>query len=271
MTVSHGLPVTDTTRLLVDFSRPTPPFGDYGGTGARWIFTRVWYPAVRGPQPYPLVIFAPGFGVGPDNYAPLLARIASAGYVVAAPLYPILSGYPAGPSDVIDWDQKFPDTWFVTDSIIGLAESSDATFGGLIDTSRIAIAGHSDGGLIAFGDTYNLALLDARVRAVVVYGAQVGTGYVANGRPMLHFASDGDEYNDFGATLWWDSNYFTDRRWTVALWGANHASPFMDPRDPHFGLVANVTVDFFDQELKGASGAPLYLEVAWSPALAAFR
>src|SRR5262245_34529162 len=269
-TTSRDLPVADTFTGFWDPSRPTPAYGDFPGWPDRWLFTKIWYPAVRTNAPYPLVIFAPGFGAQPDDYAPLLSRIASAGYVVAAPLYPLLSGWPAGPSDVVDWDQKFPDTWAVTDSMIQLAESSDPTFGGLIDTSRIAVAGHSDGALISFGDGYVIGQNDPRVRAVISYAAQLGGAYLPNGRAFLHFLSDGDVYNDFGASVAWDDANLADPRWTVALWGADHTGPYMNPGDPHFELVAQATVDFLDQELKGASWFPLWAAVNWSPDLAAF-
>ena len=52
----------------------------------------------------------------------------TAGYVVAAPLYPILSGWPVGPSDTVDWEQKFPDTRFVTDSMLALSASDVLDF-----------------------------------------------------------------------------------------------------------------------------------------------
>ena len=104
-----------------DLTRGIPAFGDFPGTAIRPIPTSVWYPTDRAHGPYPLVVFAPGFGADPGSYAPLLARIASVGYVVAAPTYPILSGWPAGPSDVVDWGEKFPDTWFVTTSVLDLS------------------------------------------------------------------------------------------------------------------------------------------------------
>ena len=43
----------------------------------------VWYPHDGGP--FPLVVFAHGFGTSPDNYADFLAGLASSGHVVAAP------------------------------------------------------------------------------------------------------------------------------------------------------------------------------------------
>ncbi|MFI5046299.1 MAG: hypothetical protein ACHQIG_04475, partial [Acidimicrobiia bacterium] len=190
---SSGLPVDSTWKLFIDGTRELPGYPDFFGGHGRDLWTRVWYPAVRDQAPYPLVIFAHGFGVGPDDYAPLLARIASAGYVVAAPLYPVLSGWPYGPSDVDDWDQKLPDTWFVTDSMIDLGNSGDPTFGGLIDPARIAVAGHSDGAVIAFEDGFGEGLEDGRVRAVAAYSAGLdGLGYQPNGRSLLHFLSEND-------------------------------------------------------------------------------
>src|SRR5205823_2403647 len=89
-------------------------------------------------------VFAPGYGATPASYASMLTRIAAAGYVVAAPTYPLLSGQPAGPTDTVGWEDLYGDTWFVTSQVL-----ADATVGGLIDPNRIAVAGHSDGAAIA--------------------------------------------------------------------------------------------------------------------------
>jgi hypothetical protein len=111
---ARDLPVSTQEFTFTDVTRGIPAFDAFPGSDIRPITTSVWYPTDRSHGPYPLVIFAPGYGVTGDFYAALLQRIASAGYVVAAPTYPILSGTPAGPSDTIDWEAKFPDTWFVT-------------------------------------------------------------------------------------------------------------------------------------------------------------
>ena len=51
--------------------------------GDRTVDIAVWYPRTGGP--FPLVVFAHGFGTSPDNYADFLAGLASSGHVVAAP------------------------------------------------------------------------------------------------------------------------------------------------------------------------------------------
>ena len=216
----------------------------------------------------------PGYDVTGDFYAALLQRIASAGYVVAAPTYPILSGYPAGPSDSIDWGEKFPDTWFVTSSLLFLSASGDPTLGGLIDPERIAVAGHSDGALISFGDGYEAWRNDPRVRAVISYAAllgEPGTIYQPNGRPFLHFLSDQDQYNNIDAALVWDHTHLANPSSTVVLRNATHAPPYTDPSDPHFDLVVRTTTDFLDAELKGQSPAWFSLDIATRPDLASFQ
>jgi acetyl esterase/lipase len=270
---SRALAVATATVTFFDPTRDTPAFGWWPGQSGRTLPTRIWLPAARDDAPYPLVVFAPGYGVGPDAYATLLSRIASAGYVVAAPFYPILSGWPVGPSDTVDWEQKFPDTRFVTDSMLALSASDNWVFGGSIDPSRIAVAGHSDGALISFSDGFVAWRNDPRVRAVISYAAllgEPGTIYQPNGRAFLHVLSDQDVYNDLDESVAWDHDNLAGPRWTVGLWDASHEGPYMEPWDPHFALVVKTTISFLDQELKGASTFWMWLEVTTQPGLAAF-
>jgi predicted dienelactone hydrolase len=106
--VTHSVGVRQTT--FVDSTRGTAAFGSYPGSSSRVLPTTIWYPSDGG-GPFPLVVFAHGYGVTPSFYASLLPRLAAAGYVVAAPTYPLLSGQPAGPTDTVGWDDLFADTW----------------------------------------------------------------------------------------------------------------------------------------------------------------
>jgi dienelactone hydrolase len=266
-------PVGFQTYNFVDPTRGIPPLGDFPGSDARPIPTSVWYPTDKTRAPYPLVVFAHGFAVDPGYYGTLLSSIASAGYVVAAPTYPILSGWPAGPSDFVDWGEKFPDTWFATTSVLDLSANGDPTLGGMIDPQRIAVAGHSDGALISFSDGFVPWRNDWRVRAVISYAARLGepgTTYQPNGRAFLHFASDNDVYNDLGDTIAWDHDNLAPPAWTIGLWNADHSGPYTDPSDPHFDFVVRTTIDFLDQELKGQGPLGLYLDVVSRPDLGAF-
>ena len=176
-------------------------------------------------------MFAHGYGVTPADYAPLLTRIAAAGYVVAAPTYPLLSGQPAGPTDTVGWDDLFPDTRFVITQVLARSTSGDPALGGLIDPNRIAVAGHSDGAAIAYGIGYVPFKLDPRVRAVVSYAAdlQYYGLYQPNGRPILHVLSDQDVYNPYGDAITWDRTVLQQPKTVVSLWNASHEGPFMEP------------------------------------------
>ncbi len=85
-----------------------------GATVPRTLRTYVWYPsqgpangsdrrdapAARSDGPFPLIVFGHGFAVTPMLYAPLLRAWARAGYVVAAPAFPLENAdAPGGPSE----------------------------------------------------------------------------------------------------------------------------------------------------------------------------
>jgi predicted dienelactone hydrolase len=70
-----------------------------GASGPRVLVTDIRYPA-HGRPPYPLVVFAHGFALTPTPYVRLLDAWARAGYVVAAPAFPVeRAGAPGGPSE----------------------------------------------------------------------------------------------------------------------------------------------------------------------------
>jgi hypothetical protein len=269
--MTTGVTHTLTTRnvTFVDTTRSTPAFDAYPGSPSRQLPTTIWYPNDGG-GPFPLVVFAPGYGVTPASYAPLLSRIAASGYVVAAPIYPLLSGQPAGPTDTVGWDDLYGDTRFVTSEVL-----TDGTVGGLIDPDRIAVAGHSDGAALAFGDGFTPFKLDPRVRGVISYAADVGQypPYQPNGRPFLHLLCDQDPYNPYDDAIAWDRSTLEQPKTVISLWNASHAGPFMDPSDPHFDLVVTVTIAWLDSVLKAHPEGMFFvsLEVRDHPSLAAME
>jgi dienelactone hydrolase len=277
----HGIELDDWTRGIA-------PYGDFPGADVRTIPTTVFYPVWEVPHsgfwtdhvpyfaggPYPMVVFLSGFGVDWHFYAPLLERIASAGYVVVAPTYPLLSGWPAGPTDTVEWDEHFTDTSFVISAMIE-RNAWDPLTAGLVDTSRVAVAGHSDGALLAFGAGEQAWRIDARVRSVVSYGGDLGSDgiYLANGRPFLHYLSELDEYDPYDRAISYDRAYLQPPHWVISSWGANHTGPYTDPGDPHFALVAKTTVDFLDGTLKGHPESIFYmaLEALGRPDIVGFE
>jgi dienelactone hydrolase len=255
------------TRSLtfVDSSRTTSPNGSFGGAPTRTVPTEFWYPAQGDPGaapaadappdaaqgPYPLVLFAHGYAVTPDFYAPLLERWAAAGYVVAAPVFPILSGSDGGASHV-DYEKTFGDASFVITQVLGLRGGEPLA--GLVDPSRIAAAGHSDGEVISFGVGFLECCRDPRVRAVISMAGDLANANNPavrdTGTPILHIMETNDEYDPYDHSIQWDREHLTAPRWMVSLY-SSHVPPYTQPGNPAFELTSEITIAFLDGTLKG--------------------
>jgi hypothetical protein len=83
--------------------------------------------------------------------------------------------------------------------------------------------------------------------------------------------SDDDVYNPYNESIAWDRANLQDPKTVVSLWNASHEGPFMSASDPHFDLVARITIGWLDSTLKAhpeaLSSAMSY--VASHPSLAA--
>src|SRR5205807_8770133 len=118
-----------------------------GGPEPRRLATVIRYPAAgprsgvdapaaapaRAGGPFPLVIFGHGFAVTPGPYARLLDAWARAGYVVAAPIFPLGNAHaPGGPneSDIVNQPR---DMSVVISRLLGLGEARRGLFGGLVE------------------------------------------------------------------------------------------------------------------------------------------
>jgi dienelactone hydrolase len=248
--IDRTYPVATATRTFVDSTRSTSANGDAPGAPNRTLVTSFWYPDA--PGTFPLVVFSHGYAVTPAFYEPMLERWAAAGYVVAAPTYPILSGEPGGASHV-DYEETFADTSFVISQVLGLG-TGDAV-GAHVDGDRIAVTGHSDGEVVAFGVGFFECCRDPRVRSVIAMAGNLENGnnpHVRDtGIPILHVMETGDEYDPYDASIAWDRENLTAPRWMLTLEGATHVPPYQVPGNAHFELLASAVVDFLEGTLKG--------------------
>jgi len=155
------------TISLVDPSRDTPARGDIPTHAGRVLSTVISRP-IGEPGPLPLVVFAHGWNSNPTVYQPLLDAWASAGYLVAAPTFPDSANTLPG-SPVSNYPEQARDMSFVISSLLAGGE-------GPVDATRIAVAGHSDGGtdiaLLALNPSY----ADPRVRAYLSLSGEIPSG-----------------------------------------------------------------------------------------------
>lgn len=236
------------TRVLHlhDPSRTTDPTPrDPGGPDAlpgRDLPTTLWYPAT-GSGPFPVVVFSHGLDAQPSGFADLLSRWASAGFVVAAPTFPLTS---KGSPRVIDDVGKQPgDVSFVLTQVLALNTARNGPLEGRIDTGHIAAAGHSLGGATTLGLNFHCCQ-DRRVTAAVVLaGTTLGnpTDFAAPDVPSLFVHGTDDEFVPFGDGKAIYAAAPAPKAF-LELPGGSHTEPYFDLSDPHHAAVRTVTTDF---------------------------
>jgi predicted dienelactone hydrolase len=248
----QAFPVARTHVDLLDASRTTPPRGSHGTLPYRYLPTDLYLPDA--PGAFPLVVFAAGFNIRTDAYAPMLQEWASAGYVVAAPQFPI-SGQPGdGPARRDDQVNEPGDISFVISRMQDATGSPGTVVTGRIDAGRVGVAGHSDGGTDAAAIALNDHLIDRRVDAALILSADPpnfpGTAYgPINSAPVLVMSGTSDSIAPLaGSDAIYDNALAPKAQ--VRLQGGGHLEPFVsDARLT--GAAWAVQIDFLDATLRG--------------------
>ena len=243
--VQHGM------LRFVDRSR-LAHFSD-GTSGPRVLMTEVRYPR-RGHAPFPLIVFAHGFVERPDAYARMLDGWAGAGYVVAAPAFPIeRPDAPGGPSRN-DLANEPGDLSYV----ITRMTTSIAPIRTLVDSRRIAVAGQSDGGVAALAVAYDRRFRDRRIDAAIVLSGAALPGFAESppgSPPLLAVQGTQDPFNPPSATAYYFQRM---RRPKFLLWlrGAPHLEAYTT-NDRWAPVVRLATTRFLNHYLRAAPLRPL--------------
>ncbi len=269
-----SVPVGTRTLRFLDASRLARPL--HGRPRARTLVTILRYPALGisgaldipdappalATGPSPLVVFAHGFAVTPSTYSRLLQSWARAGYVVAAPVFPLESaGAPGGP-DESDLVNEPADVSFVITQLLALSANPASPLYGLIDPTRIAVAGQSDGAEAALAVAYSRRLRDPRVRAAIILsGAEMsgigGYSFAAGAPPLLAAQGTADTSNEPRFTY----AYFRAARrpkYLLRLLGAEHLPPYTYEQ-PQLGIVERMSAAFLGDYLGSAPPSPQQL------------
>lgn len=207
----------------------------------------------RSSGPFPLIVFGHGFAVTPSPYARLLDRWAQAGYVVAAPVFPLENAHaPGGPNEA-DLVNQPRDMSFVISSLLGAAQAPSGPIDGLIDPRSVGVAGQSDGGDTALASAYDPGVRDRRVRAAVILSGAEDPFAPAfapsrHGPPLLATQGTLDTINPPSMT----QAFFDDApspKYLLTLVGASHLPPYTQP-GPQLSSVEDVSIAFLDHYLK---------------------
>jgi dienelactone hydrolase len=232
---------------------------------ARSLVTTIQYPLARGSAsqpatgPFPLILFAPGYQQCAAAYGDLLQTWASAGYVVAAVIFPRTNcqlGTQADENDLVNQPQ---DMSFVLSSLLTLSAEPNDALSGLINRQEIAAAGQSDGGDTVAALAANTCCTDTRVRAAAVlsgaeWPAMPGQYFAKSAPPILFTQGNADNVNPPSASIALYRGDGAGLRYYLNLLGASHLSPY-EASNPAERAVGRVTLAFFNQYVLNQSGA----------------
>ncbi|MDD5224403.1 MAG: hypothetical protein PHE84_10455 [bacterium] len=160
---------------LYDTSRPTDVNGTYPGDVSRTLVTEIRYPSAAGGEdspldlsggPYPLIVLSHGFMAMGRAYTYFTQHLASYGYVVAAPDFPLTNILAPGGANPMDVVNQPGDVSFIIDRMLDFSAAPGGLLSGGIDPDHIGIAGHSQGALTVLLSAYAPGYLDERVDAV---------------------------------------------------------------------------------------------------------
>jgi dienelactone hydrolase len=215
-------------------------------------------PAARAAGPFPLIVFGHGFALTPSFYAGMLRAWVRAGYIVAAPVFPLSNANAPGGPDESDLPNQPADMRLVISRVLAAGNAASGRLSRLINERRIAVAGQSDGGDSALAVAYDRRYRDPRVgAAVILSGAEIpgigGFQLAPGGPPLLATQGTADTINPPYST---DAFYAGVPRpkYLLELVGASHLPPYSS-QAPQLGVVERVTLAFLDRYLKRTQGS----------------
>jgi dienelactone hydrolase len=265
--VAHG--VGSATFRVVD-PRRTVRSAD-GATVPRSFAVTVRYPAVgttrndvpgAAPAPgrHPLIVFGHGYDISPAPYAPLLRAWARAGYVVAAPIFPLERPDAPGGPDEADLVHQPTDMSLVISRLEAGGPGVPVAVRGVVDTARIAVAGHSDGGDTALAVAEDPRYRDRRVdAAIILSGAEIPfvtpIRFPSSGPPLLAVQGTADVINPLADTLrFWLAA--APPKYLLTLSGQGHLPPYSTATAP-LAVVERVSIAFLARYLGHGSEAAI--------------
>ncbi len=254
----HGpFTVTTSQRTFVDTTRPTEAGAATPAHPERTLETWLFQP--EGTGPFPLIVFSHGLSGHPDKFTKLLTAWAKAGFLVAAPAFPLTNDkVPSSSSNWTGLAQQPADVSFVITKMLAANDDPADALHDRIRPDRIGAGGLSLGGATTYGVTFNDCCRDDRIKAAeVLSGAQLAVGgenHLDGHVPLLIMHGDADLSLPYAMEV---DGYAkaTGPVWFVTLLGGSHAPPFEDWPSPHDAVDEQVTTTFWEGTLGGDPAA----------------
>jgi len=248
---------TETQQLdVVDPSRPLVSNG-ITLSPSRSLPTEIVHPTNTG-HTYPLVIFVHGYDTSPSTFQRFIAMLASEGFVVAAPSFPLEDPTRGNGLNRADLPNEATDVSFVITSIL------KSPFASQLTPHEIGVVGHSDGADVALEVGYQQGLADPRIVADVASAPDPISAPVTNGGPpllLIHGSADPIVDPSSSAQV---LNAVHAQAWSLTLEGADHTSAIWGPSQWTFSFDQAVN-DFLHATLVARSTTTLENELSSLP------
>ncbi|WP_187345081.1 alpha/beta hydrolase family protein [Cystobacter ferrugineus] len=196
----------------MDNSRPTAPNRSFPGAPQRTLPTRIYYPVcppdtsaspppdglipVAGGGPFPLLAYAHGLTSLGDTTRFVTEHLATHGYIIVAPLFPLTNGNAPGGPTFEDYANQPADLAFVMRQVAQLT-GTNADLGAAVDTRRRALLGFSAGGTTALIGAYHPILALDGIQSAVAHSPAVtcilGPAFFARRLPTLIISGTASE------------------------------------------------------------------------------
>ncbi|MFK7978254.1 MAG: hypothetical protein AB8C02_19120 [Halioglobus sp.] len=265
--IYHDHAVGVTQQTLVDASRPTIAHDTVPASSQRILEITIVYPTegasggelmpnapvYRFAAPYPLLVLSHGLGGSASNLLPLAQALASRGYVVAVPNFPLTNtGTPGGPLGQ-DVQNQPGDVSFIIDEMLTASASDGRLLEGAIDATKIAAGGHSNGAITTYGLVAHSCCRDARVGAAIILAGVAspfagGEYDLLNTPPMLVVHGIKDPLINYNQSVR-TTNELLPPRGFLSFPQADHGS-FLSLEDEAFAVLAPAAADFLDGALR---------------------
>jgi dienelactone hydrolase len=246
------LAVTSMWDETVDYSRSTPANCAHGTLPYRdmWIQYRV----PSEPGRYPLLVFAHGWNVDPDYYSGFLDDLATGGYVVAAPVFPVAQYTPCrGDSYAPDIEQQAID---ISAVITHIVQTGSPITSRIEPVTATGVLGHSDGGMTVALMARGAGFHDWRVGAYAEISGAIPAGYATapNQVPVLAVNGWNDSINNVS---WADRFYDSSIPPKAEFVSAGDHTSLLNGDDQDTVATRDAVVAFFDRWIRADTDANL--------------
>lgn len=226
------------------------------GLTERPLVTTISYPS-NAEELLPLIVFAHGFMDHPRDFSELATAWAEAGYVVAAPAFPLSNTDAPGGPDAADYVNQPADVSFVIDEVARLSEQEGHALEARVDTERVGVAGHGLGVVTVLGATYNSCCRDDRIDAAVAMAGvliDLEGSYEFSATPLLLLYGGTDQFipPPTGPEIY---EMAQPPKFLVTITNGTHWPPYRDEADPADEPVIAATSDFWNRYLADSEGA----------------